>query len=491
MTSSLPVLVVAVPLLGALVASVLAVRFRGVAWPIATLCLGFSCAGSIRLLWLVHHGETIRYALGGWAAPAGIEYAVDGLNGIVLVMVATLGFLTCIWMRPTLAKELKSAARDGYVVILLLFATGSLGITITADIFNLYVFLEIASITSYVLVGLGRRRSALYAGYTYLVLGSIGATFILLGIGHLYMATGSLSMADISGILPGIYDSSVVRTAFAFLTVGLAIKMALFPLHGWQPGAYTYAPSSASLFMAATATKVAAYAYFRMVFTVFGPAFLIVVLPDLRDVVMVMALTAIVVGPLLAVRQGDMKRLLAYSSVGQIGYIALGVVLLNEDGVTGSIAHFWNHAAAKGALFCVAGTLVYATRRSRVEDLAGLGRTAPFTAVVLTVAGCSMIGIPFTGGFLSKFYLATGAIQADHVLVVPALLISSVLTAVYVWRMLQLAWFSPADTTPPVTEEVPWAMRVPALVLAAACLVFGMSTLSIELAREAARALLG
>ena len=347
MPSNLPVLQVVVPLLAALLTPLLARKRPRLAWALFTGSMAFAVYAALRLLdHVMANDDPIRYAMGGWVAPTGIEYVVDGLNAMVLVMVAALGVLTGFWMRRGVNREIPRTGTVSYYAVFLLFATGLLGITITGDIFNLYVFLEIASITSYVLIAMGRRRQALYAGYTYLIVGSIGATFILLGIGHLYMATGSLAMQDLAQKLPDLYDSSVVRTAFAFFTVGLGIKMALFPLHGWQPGAYTEAPSGASLFIAATSTKVSAYAFYRIALGIFGTAFLTQALPAIRDGIMVLAVSAIVLGPLVAIRQENLKRLLAYSSVGQIGYIMLGVVLLNPDGVTGGLMHFWHHAAA-------------------------------------------------------------------------------------------------------------------------------------------------
>ena len=493
MAEHLPVLIVMVPLFAGLFATLLGRLHRGIVWPLAVAALAFSCYGSIAMLVdVAQTGVALTYEFGKWPAPTGIGYRVDLLNAIVLVMIASAGLLSAVWMRRPLEAELPETGHKSYVAVFLLCCAGFLGITITADIFNLYVFLEIASITSYVLIGIGKRRQALYAGYSYLIVGSIGATFILLGIGHLYMRTGSLGMADILSQFeadPSLYALSDVRTAFAFFTVGLAIKMALFPLHGWQPSAYTHAPSPSSLFIASTSTKVSAYAFYRIAFGVFGLAFLTKGLPQVREAVLLMASAAIVIGPLLATRQGDLKRLLAYSSVGQIGYIMLGVVLLNVDGLTGGIIHFWNHAAAKGALFCVAGALVYRTGSARVEDLAGMGRRAPWTSAVLTVAGCSMVGVPMTAGFLSKWFLAAGALEADYVFVVPVLLASSALTAIYVWRVLQLVWFAPADVEPRVTAEVPWSMRLPSLVLAAACLIFGLGPWSVDLARDAAHML--
>ena len=493
MVEHLPVLVVMVPMFAGILAPMIGRLNLGIVWPMMVAALGFSTYGSLHMLADIYRtGEPIFYEFGKWPAPTGIGYRVDLLNGIVLVMVAAAGFLTALWMRQPVRKEIPAAGEKSYYAVFLLCCAGFLGITITADIFNLYVFLEIASITSYVLIGIGRRRQALYAGYSYLIIGSIGATFILLGIGHLYMRMGSLGMADILAQFqanPDLYKMSDVKVGFAFFTAGLAIKMALFPLHGWQPSAYTHAPSPSSLFIASTSTKVSAYAFFRLCFGVYGLAILYNGLPEIRQVVLVMSAAAIVVGPLIAIRQGDLKRLLAYSSVGQIGYIMLGIVLLNEDGLTGGIIHFWNHAAAKGALFCVAGALVFRTGAARVKDLAGMGRTAPWTSAVITVAGCSMIGVPMTAGFLSKWYLAAGALQADYIFVVPVLLASSAFTAIYVWRVLQLVWFAPKDVEPSVDQDVPWSMRVPSLILAAACLVFGLTPWSVALARSAAQAL--
>ncbi|MDJ0973081.1 MAG: monovalent cation/H+ antiporter subunit D family protein [Planctomycetota bacterium] len=491
----LPVLVVVVPLITALLIPLLTRAWRGTGWGLVSASLAFSAFGAIQLLVeVLRTGVPARYSMGDWPIPAGIEYVVDELNGMVLVMIAVAGTLAALWMHQSVKREVLARARRSYYTVFLLFAAGLMGITITGDVFNLYVFLEIASITSYVLIAMGKRKQALYAGFAYLILGSLGATFILLGIGHLYMATGSLAMLDIAERMandPALYSSSVVRTSFAFFTVGFAIKMALFPLHAWQPNAYTQAPSGATIFIAATATKVSAYGFYRILFTVFGPRFLLDELPQIKEAILLMCVAAIVVGPLLAIRQKDLKRLLAYSSVGQIGYIMLGVVLWSADqthldGATGGLMHFWNHAVAKGALFCVAGALVYKTGAARVADLAGMGRHAPWTSAVMTVAGLSMIGVPLTAGFWSKFYLCTGALEVGRPAAIVVLLVSSLLTAVYVWRLLSLVWFAPKDAEVKVDGEVPWSMRLPALVLGAACLYLFFQPIHLDIARAAA-----
>ncbi len=288
MIDHLPVLVIAVPLLTALFIPLAERVRRGCAWPLVMAALLFSTFGAVYLLVQVASGPIegkIRYAMGDWSAPVGIEYVVDRLNGIVLTMVAVAGLLSALWMRSSLPREVAGRARSSYYTVFLLCCTGYMGISITGDIFNLYVFLEIASITTYVLIAMGRRRQALYAGYSYLIIGSIGATFILLGIGHIYMRTGMLSMADILALFrahPELFQMNDVHVGFAFLTVGLAVKMALFPLHGWQPSAYAEAPAAASLFIAATSTKVAAYVLYRVSVSVYGAELLTQALTDIR-----------------------------------------------------------------------------------------------------------------------------------------------------------------------------------------------------------------
>jgi multicomponent Na+:H+ antiporter subunit D len=500
MEQALPALVIVVPLITACLIAVVGRYARSLSWPLTVLATAFSFVGAIRLLIRAVGGETVIYSFGGWLAPTGIEYRVDLLNGIVLTMVATVGFLVALWMRLSTRQEIQARAHYGYYAVLLLFLTGLMGITITGDVFNLYVFLEISSISSYLLVAMGKTRQSLYAGLTYLILGSIGATFVLLGIGHLYMATGSLQMTDIAQILyqpvseggPLTIEryESVVETAFAFIAVGLAVKMALFPLHSWQPGAYTFAPSGVSFVMAATSTKVAAYAFYRFSFTVFGVGYLEGEVPAVLDALLIMAATAMVIGPLLAVRQDNLKRMLAYSSVGQIAYVILGALLLNRLAIQGSLVHFWNHAASKGALFGVAGALVFVTGSARIDDLRGLARRAPWTAVAMTLAAFSLVGVPLTGGFITKYYLSVGALEAGRGILLPFILVSSVLTAIYMWRCLQRVWFAPADVEPAMTREVPWSMRLPTMVLALAGIVFGIwAALPMGIAAKAAEIL--
>lgn len=330
------------------------------------------------------------------------------------------------------------------------------------------------------------------ASFTYLVMGTIAATFVLLGIGYLYMVTGTLNMADLARLLPDLYHSKVVLTAFAFFTVGLTIKIALFPLHNWLPNAYAFAPSVTSTIMAATATKVGAYALIRVMFTVFQPEFEITVV-HVTQVLLFLATIAILAGSILAVAQTDIKKMLAYSSIGQIGYIVLGVALMNHLGMIGSIMHILNHALMKGGLFLVVGAIVYRHGFTHIQDFVGLGRKMPFTMAAFTIGALSMIGVPLTVGFVSKWYLALASLDAGMWYFVPVLLISSLITAVYFWRVIDNIYFKKTEKEEPATgiQEAPIGMLVPTFVLALLCIVFGIfASFPISVAEQAATLLL-
>lgn len=491
-----PIIVVIVPLMTAILIPVLARFRRALAWHSAAASCGASLVISFFILFAVLREGRISYWLGGWEPPWGIEYAVDYLSGFMLVVVSFIAFMVALYSRRSVEMEIEAGRHVFFYAVYMLLVAGLLGIVITGDVFNMYVFIEISSLSGYALIASGRRREALTASYNYLILGTIGATFILLGIGHLYMATGSLNMADLSVRLPGLYHSRVVLTAFAFFSVGLSLKLALFPLHIWMPNAYATAPSAVGAVLAATSTKVGAYALFRVMFTVFDIGFDLEVVPYTK-ILLVLSCLAIVAGSVIAIAQTSIKRMLAYSSVGQIGYMVLGAALANETAMVGGLLHILNHALMKGALFLVAGAVLY---RAGVEDISGLrgmGRRMPLTMAAFTIAALSMIGVPLTVGFVSKWYLAVGALDAGRWYIVPVILLSSLLTAVYFWRIIESVYFGSAAADAPVVDEnpvkeAPYGMLMPTLLMAGLCVFFGVAvSLPAAVARRAAEMLLG
>ena len=485
----LPALQVVLPLIAA---PLCVLTFNGrLAWLLALLVSWAAFAIAVALLLQVlAAGEPITYALGGWPPPWGIEYRVDILNVFVLLIVAAIGAVVLLFAYRSVEREIAPDRQHLFYSMYVLCLTGLLGITITGDAFNIFVFLEISSLSTYALIAMGRRRKALTAAFQYLILGTIGATFYLIGIGMLYMVTGTLNLIDLNQRLADVQDARAVLVAFSFVTVGIALKLALFPLHLWLPNAYAYAPSAVSAFIAATATKVSVYVMLRLVYGVFGVDFAFGEEP-LGMVLFVPALIAVFAGSLVAIFQINIKRMLAYSSVAQIGYIVLGLSLATQTALLAAVVHLFNHALMKGALFCVLGCIFYRIGSVRIEQMAGIAREMPWTMAGFVVAGLSLIGVPLTAGFISKWYLVQAALEQGYWPLAVAILLAAPLALIYVWRVIEAAYLQPAPVGREPVREAPLVMLLPTWVLVLANVYFGIETsLTVENANRAASLLL-
>lgn len=469
----LPALQVVVPMLAAPVCLLL--HRGGLAGAMALITALACLAMSVLLLMQVIESGPISYALGGWPPPFGIEYRVDSMNAFVLLIVSATSALVLPFARNSVRGEIEPSKQALFYTVFTLCLCGLLGVTITGDAFNIFVFLEVSSLATYVLVAMGARRDrrALTAAYTYLVMGTIGATFYVIGLGLLYQATGTLNLADLAERLQPLGDLTSVRAGFAFIMVGLGLKLAMFPLHAWLPNAYTYAPSVVSIFLSATSTKVAVYVLLRFMFTVFGVDFPVVSV-SLEMVFLPLALLAMFAASAVAVFQTDLKRLLAYSSVAQIGYMILGFSMASVTGLTATMVHLFNHAAMKAVLFMVVGAVVYRVGTSAVAGFAGLGRQMPWTMAAFVVGGLSIIGVPLTVGFVSKWYLILGALESGDWIIAFAIVASSLIAVIYVWRVVEVAYLSPAPEGRQV-KEAPFSMLLPMWVLVGVCLYFGIN----------------
>lgn len=487
----LPALQVVIPLLGGVLAALLRREAPAFALTLA-VSWAMPVVSGFMLCQVIESGP-ISYAIGGWPPPWGIEYRIDLLNGFVLMLVSAIGAIIVPFARRSIELEIAERRRAWFYCMYLMCLTGLLGVTITGDAFNAFVFLEISSLSTYVLIALGRDRRALVAAFRYLILGTIGATFYVIGVGFLYLLTGSLNMIDIAGRLAMAPPDQMraMIAALAFLTVGISLKLALFPLHSWLPDAYAYAPSLVAVFLSATATKVAIYLLVRFLFSIFGVAL------DFRDlpiveIVLALSVVAMFIASIIAIYQSDLKRMLAYSSLAQIGYIMLGIGIANQAGLTGGLVHLINHAVMKATLFLALGAIYYRVGTVQIGDIAGIGRKMPLTIGAFLVAGLGIIGTPGTAGFISKWYLAIGALEQGWWPLVFLLVASSLISVVYIGRVIEVACFRSTSEALAGAKDPPPSMLIPLLILAAATIYFGIDTrLTAGIAAESAQFLLG
>lgn len=479
-------LLVVLPLI---IAPIVAILPRGRLPWLTTLAVTSACLilAIIQLL-AVTDGGIISYELGGWAPPWGIEYRVDTLNAYMALIVSAIAAVTLPYALLSVEREIQENQIPLFYSAFLLCFCGLLGIAQTGDIFNLFVFLEISSLSSYALISMGRKRQALTSAYQYLIMGTIGATFFLIGVGLIYSVTGTLNMMDLAARLPEVTDLRTTHTGFAFIMIGFALKLAMFPLHLWLPNAYTYAPSVITVFLAATATKVALYVMLRVLFSVFPESF--VSASPTGTLFILSGLAAVIAASVYAVYQQNAKRLLAYSSVAQIGYMVLGVGIGSALGLTASLVHLFNHALMKGALFMAIGAIVYQIGSSQIKDLTGLGKHMPWTFGAIIIGGLSLIGVPGTAGFISKWYLVLAALEQNYWIIVVVILIGSLIAVVYVWKLVEVLYFQTADSKS-VVKEAPLFLLIPTWILALANIYFGINTeLTVGIAEQSVQLLL-
>lgn len=472
---NLPALIIVVPLFSAMFMVAAGVFYRKIVPFIFQFVSFLTAYFSFLLLFRVYKTGPVRYFFGNWAPPLGIEYYVDYTNILFVVIIASVFFIMSFYFPKIVNNEIDEGKTYIFYSITTLFITGLLGITITGDLFNIYVFTEISSITAYALIAIGGTKKSYRSSFNYLILGTIGASFVVLGIGYLYMATGTLNLLDMQQRLVPMYNSKIVVVGAAFIVLGLSMKMALFPLHSWLPGAYSHSPSAISALMSATSTKVMAYVMIRFLYTVFTPKFDVNVIP-IQEILFIISLIAILAGSFMAIGQKDIKMMFAYSSVGQIGYILLGATMLSNNGLVGSMYHFLSHAFVKGGLFMVSGIVFYSLSTTKIYDYCGLYKKMPLTSIAFLIFTLSMIGIPLTSGFVSKWYLVVGAIDSGKWLAVFVILLSSLLTAVYFWRVVDNIFFTKSESNSSDVIKEPIAMVIPTYIMAGVTIYFGIFT---------------
>lgn len=414
---------------------------------------------------------TLVYEMGGWGAirgiPIGIYLVLDGLSSFLLVIINIVALLSLIY---SLSYMERYTDKTRYYALFLLMLAGMNGVVLSGDIFNIFVFLEVAAIASYALVAFGTEAEELEAAFKYQVMGMLASCFILLGVALIYSLTGTLNMADIAQLI----QESGINTAFLFIVglfiVGFGLKSALMPFHAWLPDAHPSAPAPISAMLSGVLIKIiGVYGLLRIIFNVLGLGEFEIIL----NIFMALGVISMIAGALLALGQDDFKRLLAYSSVSQIGYIIFAFGLGTPFGYLGGLLHLVNHAVSKSLLFLNSGAVVYSTGTRNLNEMGGLRKAMPVTSTTSLIGSFSIAGLPPFGGFWSKLIIIIAAIFARRIIFALVAALVSVITLAYYFRMQRLAFFGVPSEAKKNIKEVPLAMSLVMVILALLCLGLG------------------
>ncbi len=478
----IPAMVLAPLLIGVVLVPALGMLRRRLAyWATLLVFVGYLGMALRALLAVLAHG-TLHYKMAGWVPPIGIEWTLDALSAFVVLVLAVIAVMVAVYSRVAVRRQ-NPEREVPFFAMMVVMMLGLTGMVMTGDLFNLYVFFEVSSLSAYALMAVGDRKAPV-SSFRYLLQGTIGASSYLLGVGYLYVLTGSLNMADVASLLPELLGNPALVVAVVFMVAGLGLKMALFPMHLWLPDAYTYASSTSTAIIAPVMTKVSAYVLIRMIYFVFDQRWVLSGL-HLGVVITWLSMAGVIWGSVMAIAQRDVKRMLAYSSIAQVGYIGVGIGTGNSWALVGAILHIMNHASMKSSLFMVTGIVEMQTGRRRLADWAGLGRKMPWTFLAFTFAALAMVGVPPTNGFFSKWYLALGLAGAGQWVLLVLLVLSSLLTAGYFFRLLERIYARAAEGTESgsmgtdpgstgVASDPGPALLLPPLLLGVGTLVLGL-----------------
>ncbi|HEA46844.1 MAG TPA: NADH/ubiquinone/plastoquinone (complex I) [bacterium] len=422
-------------------------------------------------LMVINRGMLV-YKMGGWepfkGIPIGIYLVLDGLSVLMLLIINSIGFLAALYSVNYMEKY---TDKTRYYTLFLLLIAGMNGVVLSGDMFNLFVFLEVAAIASYALVAFGTEAEELEAAFKYQVMGTVASGFILLGIALLYSFSGTLNMADIARIINQQGIQGTVLFVGALFIMGFGLKAAIMPFHAWLPDAHPSAPAPVSAMLSGVLIKaIGVYALVRILFNVLGLG----ETKSILYILMVLGIISMVAGALLALGQRDFKRLLAYSSISQIGYIVFAFGLGTPLGFLGGLFHLLNHATFKSLLFLNSGAIVYATENRDLEKMGGLLERMPVTGTTATIASMSIAGVPPLSGFWSKLIIIMAAIQAEQFIFALIAVLISIITLAYYLKVQRLAFFGKLGQAWKKTKEVPGLMCASMIILSLLCLGLGI-----------------
>lgn len=469
-------LFIAVPLVAAFLVPLFGQKTKSV----ATLLANIATTGLLVLaVYVISTGQTGIYKVGKWPIPLGINLVLDGLSNLMLVTIGVVSFAAMLFSIRYMERY---TAKPKFLSLFLLMVAGMNGVVLSGDIFNMFVFLEIASIASYALVGFGCGHEELEASFKYMVLGSVASMFILFGIGLVYGMTGTLSLPYIAGIISLHGLNNGLHFALGLFIVGFGLKAALVPFHAWLPDAHPSAPAPISAMLSGVLIKsLGVYALIRIIFNVFG------LTTPIGWILITLGVLSMVIGVFLAVGQWDFKRLLAYHSISQMGYVVLGIgigaVVLAQGkdpawaslAVLGGLFHLINHSVFKSLLFLTSGSIEIATGSRQLKQLGGLAEKMPVTRTMCTIASAAIAGVPPFNGFWSKLLIVLAAVKAQFYGLAAVTVVVSLVTLISFLKVQRYIFLGPLPVNLSDVKEsrgsMAWSMGL------LACLCVGMGLL--------------
>ncbi len=489
-TTNMPVFVVIAPLFVAFILTTFARRIRLVEGLVIFVgVLGLAGAGFLAAN-IFTKNIPIIYQMGGWSAPWGIELKVDNLSVLFLLVVAFVSVPVSLFAINNLSDEVGGKERvTRFYALYLLLGGAMAGMAVTNDLFNVFVLVEVATLSCCGLVSSRNRPQAAEAAFTYLIMATLGSTLVLGGIGFIYVITGHLNMGFAYDELNKIWQNSphIVWMAFSFMLVGFGVKSALFPLHIWLPDAHSAAPSPASAILSGVAVKGYLICFLKILYRVFGQTLMQEF--AVQRILVLAGTVAIIAGSVLALMQTELKRRLAFSTVAQIGYIIMGMGLMNEKGLTGTLFYLASHAVIKSTLFLAAGAIITATGKKNINELAGIGRKMPITMAAFTISSLGLTGIPLFSGFIGKWNLILGSLESGNIIPIAVIIAGSVLCAAYLFPVLRVAYFERAPEED--WKDPGFTQKLALITLASAVVILGVIPGPfLELAERAAAELL-
>lgn len=395
------------------------------------------------------HYHEIHYYFGGWLPPVGIEFKVTKLNSLFAVLISGVATLTFFQSKKLLFEEVEAKKIPSFCGVFLICLSGFLGMVLTNDFFNLYVFIEISALASYTLVSVSNNKESLKAAFAYLIIGTIAATFILIGIGYLYSASGTLNIDDFIKILPNIESSRSVYIGYYLIITGLLVKSGLFPLHTWFVQSYKSTSSFIVPFLTSTSSKIYIFLVIKIIYFIFGISF-VFGKTNSHLVLSVMAVLSIFIGSIAAYAQTNLRYMLIFSSLSQIGYMFVAISIGNKIALVSALIFIIGNIFAKTSLFLLASQIYLYRKSYTLENLYNIKMQLPIVVTLFIINAASIVGVPPTIGFVSKWYLMISLIQTNMWVILCLVLASSFISIMYFWKFIENFLYSDVRT-----REVP------------------------------------